>query len=266
MTGDEIVATDFPLRAGGYDCSAVQQHLAFIADLHDRGFAPRSFTFTPPREVPRSSRRRECDPDAVDQFLDALASQAAASDLRVLPEVGLGTQSPFWTKYARDCRAQWRGVSDLPGARLRRAGRKIIGSHGEVLLTSGGRELTLANGQVFSAGPRNRIEAPVVSGTGDPILWIRGRHRDLHADGIVLLPGQRCLVFPVKGTGRRNGVMTAVNESGATVLWFRKMGLRVYEVVVSPECDITAEVLCVIELVAGWLSRYFPPMVEPGGG
>ena len=117
---------------------------------------------------------------------------------------------------------------------------------------------------MLSAGPRNRVEVPVVSEAGDPVLWIRGYHFDRDAGGIVLLPGRRCFVFPVKGTGWRNAVMTAVNESRATVLWFRKMGLRAYEVVVSPQCDITAEVLCVIELAAAWLQRYFLSPISPG--
>jgi hypothetical protein len=202
---------------------------------------------------------RGYDPEAVDQFFDALVSEAAAAGLRVLPDVPV---CPRWQsgaagrQAARHCHAAWRGVADPPGVRLRRAQRKILGSSGEVLLTRRRRELTLANGQVLRIDRRgSKIDVTV--GAGHPILWILGNHKDAMARGMVLLPGQRCFVFPVEGTKWRNAVMTAVDESGATALWFRRTERRVYEIVVSPQVDITTELLCMMELTARWLSTYY---------
>ena len=73
----------------------------------------------------------------------------------------------------------------------------------------------------------------------------------------MLLPGQRCLVFPVTGTRLRNAVMTAVTESGHTALWFRRIARAKYEIVVSPDCDLTTELMCIVCLAAGWLRGYF---------
>jgi len=56
---------------------------------------------------------------------------------------------------------------------------------------------------------------------------------------MVLLAGQRCLMFPIQGTRLGNSVMTAVSESGATVLWFRDVARKACEVVVSPDSGIT---------------------------
>jgi hypothetical protein len=59
------------------------------------------------------------------------------------------------------------------------------------------------------------------SGTGEPVARIYGAHGLREASGMAVLPGQRCWHFPVMGTARADAVMTAVNESGVTVLWFR---------------------------------------------
>ena len=101
------------------------------------------------------------------------------------------------------------------------------------------------------------------SGTGAPVLWIGGTNFNGNAGGYVLFPGKRYLVFPVSGTRRRHAVMTAVSESGTTMLWFRRLPKRVIEIVVSPDCSLTSEILCTIPLTAGWLDNYF---AEPGGG
>jgi hypothetical protein len=81
--------------------------------------------------------------------------------------------------------------------------------------------------------------------TDDPVLWMRGTNFYWQAGGHVLFPEGRYLLFPVSGTRRRNAVMTAVSESGTTMLWFRRIPKRIIEVVVSPDCSLTPEVLCV---------------------
>jgi hypothetical protein len=265
MTRDDIHAAVFPLCAGGYARHAVDHRLREIADLRDLGFAPRSFR---PLEGfgGYRGRFRGYDPDAVDQFFDALAGEAAAAGLREVPDVPadpvLASRAER-KQYEADCEARWRGVAELPGTHLCRAERKITGGHGETLLTRRWRELTFATSQVLQIGGRG-AKVDVVSGAGDPVLWVRGYHLDRKAAGIVLLPGRRCFVFPVKGTWQLNAVMTGVDESDTEVLWFRKMGLIAHEVVVSPGCDSTTEILCIVELVTPWLSSYFQS--ESGGG
>jgi hypothetical protein len=101
--------------------------------------------------------------------------------------------------------------------------------------------------------------------TGEPVLWLRGSHFEWEAGGQVLFPGRRYLTFPVSGTGPKNAVMTSVSESGRRVLWFRETRWTgEAEVIVSPDSDVTPEVLCVIELTADWLSGFFRS--HPGGG
>jgi ribosomal protein L37E len=56
--------------------------------------------------------------------------------------------------------------------------------------------------------------------------------------------------------------MTAVDESDTEVLWFRTTGRRAAEVIVSPRYALTPEILCVIELAAPWLARYFALQAE----
>jgi hypothetical protein len=152
----------------------------------------------------------------------------------------------------------------LPGVRRRKAGGKVTDSLGQVLLTHRRSTMTLATGQVLRVNknvtsvdtlPMDRRVSDVR--TGEPVLWIGGRHSDRVPSGRVLFPGQRHLVFPVVGTRPGNAVMEAVTESGSTVLWFRRIWRRNYEVVVSPDCDLTTELLCVIDLTAGWLASYF---------
>lgn len=95
------------------------------------------------------------------------------------------------------------------------------------------------------------------------MLWI-GRCRSYrNADWYILLPGQRYLTFPVSGTRPGNAVMTAVTESGITVLWIRRIRLwSEYEIAVSPDCDLTSAVLCAIMLAADWLSICFTVPAE----
>ncbi len=132
---------------------------------------------------------------------------------------------------------------------------KITGPSGEVLLMRRGRKMTLAGGRVLrlenQRPPRQQV---VDSVTGDPVLWIGRCHSYHSADGSICFPGgQGYLRFPVTGTRASNAVMTAVNESGSTMLWFRRIRWwGSYEIVVSPDCDLTPAILCVIMLTADW--------------
>lgn len=59
--------------------------------------------------------------------------------------------------------------------------------------------------------------------------------------------------------------MTAVAESGSTALWIRYHPTEAgkHEIVVSPDRDLSPELLCVANLAAAWLAAYF---AEQGGG
>lgn len=255
----------------------VRRELARIADLHEKGFAPSSY------ELQDSGYNRHWllpgyDPEAVGRFLAELAREAPP-DLRVLPELpddGGGEGALRLRQLTAE--AEWRRVADLQGARLVAAGDLVVGSAGEILLTRGraathdtltlatGQELRIDKDNVGDGGYALRGWQVTDSRTGEPVLWTRGRHYGGGARGYMLLPGQRCLVFPVTGTRVRDAVMTAVTESGRTALWFRWIARprspwrsenTKYEIVVSPDCDLTTELMCIICLAASWLGSYF---------
>ena len=170
---------------------------------------------------------------------------------------------------AGERQAEWSQVADLPGRRLRLTdsltGSKITGPSGEVLLTRRGRTMTFAGGQVLRLDNQRPPQQQVAdSVTGDPVLWIARCHSYRCADGRIRFPGQGYLRFPVSGTRPGNAVMTAVNESGSTMLWFRRIRWwGDHEIVVSPECDLTPAILCGIMLTANWPRLL---LVVPRGG
>jgi hypothetical protein len=252
MTGDQILGMEFPLRIRGYEQTLVRDLLRVL----EAGFSPATIA---PR--PRFARVMwGYDPKAVDRLLDTLLSGSTQETSPLGPtnpwQVAYGEAEPRDSPDAMDPQA-WLRVSGLPGMRLRRISGStsvILGSSGDVLMTGRRRALTLGvGGQVLRCDwEHNQI---VDAGTGDPILrWI-GSHEGYHRP-VVLLPGQRWLRFPVRGSRRRNAVMRAVDESGTEVLWLRKIERTVTEAVVSPNCDLTPEILCVIQLAALWLPAY----------
>jgi hypothetical protein len=259
VSADEIGAAAFLQRAKGYRRNEVRAYLERNADLREKGFAA-----TPPkRGFSRKWRMVGYDPEAVDRHIKILAREGAASGLRVLPAFPVGTRVARrgWQQYQFD--GDWQHVSELPGVRVSltdsklRTVRQLTGSRGEVLLTRRFGTISLANGQVLRFDRRaQQVTDPA---TGDPVLWIRGSNFNGSAGGHVLLPWQRYLVFPVSGTKLGNAVMTAISESGTAMLWFRRIPKHaaLIEIVVSPDCQLTAEVLCTIALTAGWLGGYF---------
>jgi len=207
-----------------------------------------------------------------------LPGEARTAGLRVLPAPPVGTidfgyalqrkGGEEWRQFESDRAEDWQRVSDLPGMRLIRKSRKISSTTGEVLLSRRRRTITPASGPEFRLDrmPWSWSDADVQlsdSMTGEPALWLRACHIDREAGGMVLFPGQRYLTFPVRGSRPKNAVMTAVSESGSPVLWFRVTRLVEEEVIVSPDLDLTSDLLCVIELTAPWLSGYF---ASRGGG
>jgi len=276
MTADQIRGATFPRAARGYDPRQVRSRLSLIAFAVDAGFAP-------PATTPNRFAKiiRGYDMQAVDRLLSTLASDGAAvyGQPMACPWPFASELPPAWDRpgvrprqalpsraarrqYDRDCDASWLRVSDLPGTRLRCTWewmvlfgpQQIVGSDGQVLLARRSMTWTVAaSGQRFSL----RDEQVVDAATGRPILRAVGNHISRQAKTVVLRLQQRWFRFPVQGSRWRNGVMTAVDESDTEVLWFRQTGRRAAEVVVSPQCALTPEILCVIELAAPWLGMYF---------
>jgi DivIVA domain-containing protein len=267
MTGDAICGVKFPRAWRGYDPGQVDRLVRNMGRLLDAGMPPPA---TPPRPGEFAKVMRGYDCQAVDRFFAALASDRAQQVPAPGPaspwEPGYEEPEPPEGSATGDRRAEWRGVAYLPGTRLRRTWgptSKIIDSDGQVLLTHRGRTLRVAaSGQVFRKD-NNRAEIVDVATGALVLCWI-GSHSYYHAGTVVLLPGQHWLRFPIQGSRGFNAVMRAVDESGAEVVWFRMTKRAVVEAVVSPDCGISPEILCVIELAAWWLVVYFTPPI-PGG-
>jgi DivIVA domain-containing protein len=282
MTGDQIRGARFPMASGGYHPHQVRYRLSLIAFAVDAGFAPPATTPKRFAEI-----HRGYDKQAVDQFLGRLASDGAGiyGQPMACPWPFASELPPVWDRpgprprrarlpraarrqHARDCDAGWLRVSDLPGARLRCTWRRsrlaapeqIVSSDGQVLLARRGPTWTVApSEQTYSLWGRQQV---VDAATGRPILQAVGDHVSRQAKTVVLGLQQRWFRFPVQGSRLRNGVMTAVDESDTEVLWFRQTGHRAAEVIVSPRYALTPETLCVIELAAPWLARYFALQAE----
>jgi hypothetical protein len=266
MNGDAIRGMKFPRARRGYDLVQVDRVLRDMARQLDAGIPlpgapqPGGFAWV----------MRGYDPQAVDRFFATLASDRAQQAPAPGPaspwERGYGEPEHPGNPGTGDGQAEWRGIADLPGTRLRRASgwtSKIVDSDGQVLLARRGNTLRVtASGQVFRMDAD--AEEIVDATTGVPVLrWI-GSHRYHHAGTVVLGPGQRWLRFPIQGSRPRDAVMRAVDESGTGVLWFRKTQRAVVEAVVSPDRGISPEILCLIELAADWLAVYF--VRSSGGG
>jgi DivIVA domain-containing protein len=278
MTGDQIRGATFPRTNWGYEVLQVRLRLTLIAFAVDAGFAP-------PAGTPEQFGKfiGGFDKQAVDRFLDTLASDGAGvyGQPMACAWPFASEDPPVWDRpgprprrdrrpraarrqYARDCDAGWLRVSDLPGTRLRWTRTKIVSSDGQVLVTlRADRWSVAASGQLFFLRDRQVVDVA----TGRPILQEVGDHYGRQAKTVLLGLQQRWFRFPVQGSRRRNGVMTAVDESGTEVLWFRKTARRAVEVVVSPQCAVTPEILCVIQLAAPLLGSYFRRSGDslPGG-
>jgi hypothetical protein len=248
MTGDQIRAMEFPVVFRGYESAPVSDLLRLL----EAGFSPAIIAPRPGL----ASVMRGYGPQAVDRFLGTLPSVSTKERSPGEPanpwRVAYGEAEP---QDSPDPQA-WVRVPGLPGSRLRRIpgwpGSKILGSHGEVLMTCRGTTLTLGVGGRRLRNDWNKQIAD--AGTGDPILRGIGSHRFHQARAVVLQRGQRWHRFPVQGTGLRSGVMTALDEPDTEVLWFRKTEQNVMEAVISPACDLTPEILCVPELADSWLN------------
>src|SRR5215469_7548412 len=92
-TADDVRGKDFPRRRRGYSCREVDKYLSHVAEVIDAATLG-----LPAPESPELSRRphggrlfamslRGYDPEAVHEFVDALADRAAAAGVRILPDL-----------------------------------------------------------------------------------------------------------------------------------------------------------------------------------
>jgi DivIVA domain-containing protein len=107
----------------------------------------------------------------------------------------------------------------------------------------------------------------LVDETGIPILYTSGRNYDHRARASILFPDQRWLRFWIRGTGRADAIMTAVDEAGNSVVRYRiiySSSRNIVEIIVHPGWELTEELVLAIAISAPWLSPYFS--VSGGGG
>jgi DivIVA domain-containing protein len=139
-----------------------------------------------------------------------------------------------------------------------------------------GRAQAEASGRNPSTWQRlNEVRPPplfmnqLVDEAGIPILYTSGTIGNRRTYVCISFPDQRWLRFFVRGTGRTNAIMTAVDQAGNRVARYRIIGVgymlgrEKVEITVHPDRDLTDELVLAITISAPWLSRYF---AQPGGG
>jgi hypothetical protein len=122
-------------------------------------------------------------------------------------------------------------------------------------------------GKTWSGRPGELVDE-----MGIPILHSSGANYAWRACARVTFPDERWLRFLVRGTGRTNAIMTAVDQDGNKVARYRLTGklrsfsartARTAEITVHPGHPLTDELVLAIAISAPWLSSYFS---TPGGG
>jgi hypothetical protein len=117
--------------------------------------------------------------------------------------------------------------------------------------------------ETMSSGAR-RLVARTVRGftdeTGTPILYSHGCNFYRRAYARITFPDQRWLRFLVRGTSRKNAVMTAVDQAGSKVARYRDTRLLptgTVAVTVHPGRQLTDELVLAVAISAPWLVSYF---------
>jgi hypothetical protein len=109
----------------------------------------------------------------------------------------------------------------------------------------------------------------LVDDAGIPILYTSGVNYSHRACACISFPDQRWLRFFVRGTGRKNAIMTAVDQAGNKAVRYRitgagyVLGREKVEITIHPDRDLTDELMLTITISAPWLIPYFD---TPGGG
>ena len=299
-TGDQVRDTWFwPPRHEilGYDAGEVDDLLCRIAAELDAGRPARPLVAD--AVFRKGKSRRRYDIDAVDWFLGqflllqdhvalaglsddpwhdlpvtqlALDVVSGAAKRSALHEPSRRASRGYFT---RQCEKAWRDFGQLPGTHLWWGG---TGKFKKELRTA--EEQTLASsrrlfGETFSAGgrdftwsspPRQGWRELVDKETGVPVLYTSGQNYECRAEASIMFPDQRWLRFLVRGTGRVNAIMTAVDETGNRIARYRISNMRSWtldtvEITVHPGSELTDELALALVISAAWLEFYF---LRPG--
>jgi hypothetical protein len=104
----------------------------------------------------------------------------------------------------------------------------------------------------------------LIDDTGTPILYSSGESFNYRAYARITFPDQRWLRFLVRGTGRGNAIMTAVDQAGNKVARYRITRITRFngalvevEIAVHPDRRLTDELVLAIAISPPWLYRYF---------
>ncbi len=101
-------------------------------------------------------------------------------------------------------------------------------------------------------------------------MYAAGDNANWRALASIMFPDRRWLRFLVRGTGRANAIMTAVDQAGNRVAryriagwdlrfgWKTSLGLsKSVEITVNPIWELTDELALMLVKSAGWLGKYF---------
>jgi hypothetical protein len=105
--------------------------------------------------------------------------------------------------------------------------------------------------------------------TGTPVLYSHGSNFYRRAFARITFPDQRWLRFLVRGTSRKNAVMTAVDQAGNKVARYRDtrlLPLGTVGITVHPDRQLTDELVLAVAISAPWLVSYFANPSSGGGG
>jgi DivIVA domain-containing protein len=120
----------------------------------------------------------------------------------------------------------------------------------------------------FAAGRTgDQMIAPVdsqhVDEAGMPVLYAMGSAFKYRACARIGFPDQQgWLRFLVRGTGRANAIMTAVDQTGNKIARCRSVAARaginkILEITIHPDQKLTDELVLAIAISAPWLGKYF---------
>jgi hypothetical protein len=104
---------------------------------------------------------------------------------------------------------------------------------------------------------------------GTPMMYSHGSNFSRRACACITFPDQRWLRFLVRGTSRKNAVMTAVDQAGSKVARYRDTRLLptgTVEIIVHPSQQLTDELVLAVAISAPWVVSYFAYPSGGGGG
>jgi DivIVA domain-containing protein len=104
----------------------------------------------------------------------------------------------------------------------------------------------------------------LIDDTGTPTLYSSGDSFNYRAYARITFPDRRWLRFLVRGTGRGNAIMTAVDQAGNKVARYRITRITRFnqamveaEIAVHPDQRLTDELVLAIAVSPPWLYHYF---------